>query len=364
MAPYRFPVFSALNEKYDLEVLFCYKRGNDRFWSTDMGNHSFKYKVLRGIPLGIRGRRIYFNPTVVFKVFFNRPNVVIITLNSETIITTYLAYLSCRTIKCPYALWIAHHRFRYYKPRGILEKTLYSLYMRLEKKLVKQSQSTIAYGQITKDYVVEDLGKNESNVFIGTQVWPEKKEFISRNFFMNPFKFLFIGYINQRKRVRDLIDVFMQLKGNDIELIIAGEGPESKFLEERAKGDERIRFTGYVEGVDKEKLLNEAHVFVMPSKFDNMPNSIIEAMSYGLPVIATKECHCPEWLKENALIFDTGDKVALLKHLNYVRKSPSVLSKMSSKAIELAKVYSVPFAVNTFSSAIENALYKKHSDIG
>lgn len=360
ITPYRLPVFNALKERYEAKVLFCYERGEDRFWSSKIDGDGFKYKVQWGIPLRIRGRRIYINPLIVLEILFNRPNVVILTLNYETIITTYLAYLTCRVIKCPFSMWIADNRFRLYKPRNLLEKSIDSSYRFFRNNFLKHAEAVIAYGQITKEYVVNSLGKSEDKVFVGSQVWPVKKELVSRDYFKNPFKLLSIGYINQRKRIIDLIDVFMRLKGNDIELTIAGEGPEREFLEKRAKGDERIKFTGYVEGVDKERLLNEAHVFIVPSEFDHMPNSILEAMSYGLPIIATEECACPEWLESNSFTYNAGNKEALNRFIVRLINDRNLAEKMGRESFALARKYDVKFALNAFSKAIE--MSKKYKE--
>jgi glycosyltransferase involved in cell wall biosynthesis len=353
IAPYRLPLFNALKERYDVKVLFCYERGDDKFWSSKIGDDDFKYKVQWSIAFHIYGRKIYINPLIVLEILLNPPNVVILTLNYETIITTFLAYLTCRITKTPYCMWVPDNRNRVFKPTNRIEIIIDSLYTLLKKNLVKRSKAVIAYGRITKEYVVKSLGKSEDKVFVGSQVWPEKKELISRDYFESPFKFLYLGYTRQHKRIKDLIDVFTQFQENYIELIIAGDGPVKKSLEDYAMGDERIKFTGYVEGADKEKLLKVAHVFVLPSEHDNLPNSIIEAMSYGLPIIATEECACPEWLESNSFTYNAGNKEVLKRFIRRLIDDRNLAEKMGRESFALAKKYDVKFALNAFSKAIE-----------
>lgn len=73
-------------------------------------------------------------------------------------------------------------------------------------------------------------------------------------------------------------------------LLVVGEGPEQEALLEHARAlkvADAVRFTGYVANDDVAPYYRAADVFVLPSEFDNSPNVVLEAMSCGLPVVAT-----------------------------------------------------------------------------
>ncbi len=73
-----------------------------------------------------------------------------------------------------------------------------------------------------------------------------------------------------------------------ITLIIAGDGPELESAQayvaaERVEG---VRFTGFVRGAAREELYRSADIFLLPTQHgEGMPNTVIEAMAYGVPVI-------------------------------------------------------------------------------
>lgn len=72
-------------------------------------------------------------------------------------------------------------------------------------------------------------------------------------------------------------------------LVIIGDGPERGRLEALAKSLEfdsaTFQLPGFVD--DTEGYYRHAHVFVLPSKWEGLPNVVLEALSYGLPVVAT-----------------------------------------------------------------------------
>jgi glycosyltransferase involved in cell wall biosynthesis len=76
-----------------------------------------------------------------------------------------------------------------------------------------------------------------------------------------------------------------------IRLIVAGDGNERRNLEKITKQlqiDKRVQFLGWVSGNKKTSLLKNADVFCLPSTNDAFPISLVEAMAYGVPVVAVK----------------------------------------------------------------------------
>lgn len=74
-------------------------------------------------------------------------------------------------------------------------------------------------------------------------------------------------------------------------------------------------FQGWVNGEKKERLLNMADAYILPSYNEGLPISILEAMSYSLPIISTNVGGIPEILKngENGFIMSPGDKDAMYR---------------------------------------------------
>jgi glycosyltransferase involved in cell wall biosynthesis len=103
------------------------------------------------------------------------------------------------------------------------------------------------------------------------------------------------------KGLHDLIDAFKKFPV-DWTLVIAGDADHetaySRKLRQMASGDERIILTGYITGEPLNQIYSHAGLFVLPSYHEGLPIALLEAMSYGIPVLvsdipANKEIKLP-----------------------------------------------------------------------
>ncbi|MBN2071701.1 MAG: glycosyltransferase family 4 protein [Candidatus Krumholzibacteriota bacterium] len=99
---------------------------------------------------------------------------------------------------------------------------------------------------------------------------------------------LFTGRLSRQKNLDILLEAMEQVARPGLKLLIAGKGPERERLERIASKETlngSVSFLGPVE--DPEILYRAADIFVLPSREEGMSNSLLEAMSSGLKVIAT-----------------------------------------------------------------------------
>lgn len=103
---------------------------------------------------------------------------------------------------------------------------------------------------------------------------------------------LFAGRIEYYKGLKYLIKAMKIINEKvDITLIIAGDGKERKKMEELSeKINIKAKFIGKVKHEDMSRLYQKAAIVCVPSLADNSPITIYEAMSYGVPVIASNVC--------------------------------------------------------------------------
>lgn len=125
--------------------------------------------------------------------------------------------------------------------------------------------------------------------------------------------FLFLARLVQDKNPNDLISAFNKAKIKGYKLVIAGNNPSNeeyvRHLHALAQGNPDIVFTGAVYGDDKEMLLRNAFAFCIPSTIEGLSISLLEAMSYRLPVIASDIPANREVLEEDKAVWVRPENV-------------------------------------------------------
>lgn len=118
---------------------------------------------------------------------------------------------------------------------------------------------------------------------------------------------LYIGRLSQEKGAHTLLKAHAMM-GDKVDLVVAGTGPLEKELKEKFPG---ARFTGHITGEALRTTIENASVVVVPSEwYENCPMSVLEAMAYGKPVIASNIGGIPELVVhgETGLLFEPGIK--------------------------------------------------------
>jgi glycosyltransferase involved in cell wall biosynthesis len=145
-----------------------------------------------------------------------------------------------------------------------------------------------------------------------------------------------IGAVGVRKGHFDIVDAAARMRGEPVRFVFAGEdewGGETTALRERARTlgvQPSIDFLGTVTGPRKWALLAESDVFLLPSRGENMPNAVLEAMAAALPVVCTAVGALPEMLDEGALFVPFGDAEAIAQALRTLAANPARRAAMGA----------------------------------
>lgn len=171
-------------------------------------------------------------------------------------------------------------------------------------------------------------------------------------------KLLYVGRVSREKNLADLAESFRRLhaKGCDLELVVVGDGPYRKQMEESLQGYPAT-FTGYQEGEDLSTLFASADLFVFPSTTDTMGNVVLEAQASGLPVIVSdqggpKECLLPG---VTGHVYPGEDIDALTRTIEQMTADTRQLRDMGVRAREFVESRTHAQSFRSFWSLHENA---------
>ena len=139
--------------------------------------------------------------------------------------------------------------------------------------------------------------------------------------------------LHRRKGLDVLLDAIKLLSAQNTEtphLVIAGDGKEMENLQRQVADlglDDKVTFCGTVFGHQKHWLLRNCRLFLQPSRAEGMPLTVLEAMAYGKPVIATRIAGIIELItdRQSGFLAEAGDSVSL---------SQAILALLRDKKID------------------------------
>lgn len=149
-----------------------------------------------------------------------------------------------------------------------------------------------------------------------------------------PGRLLFLGRLGHRKGTYDLLSALGQIDRASLWLCGDGEIDACRETVQKLGLEKRVEFLGWVRGADKERLLREASVYVLPSYREGLPMSVLEAMAAGLPVVSTRIGGIPEAVTDGVegYLIDAGDTTALADRLHRLSAAPQQAAAMGRAA--------------------------------
>lgn len=177
-------------------------------------------------------------------------------------------------------------------------------------------------------------------------------------------RFIFTGRFDPQKDLSTLITALAALPPeHQWTLDLVGDGPERPALEKQTRHAAlagKIRFHGWVTPEQARAFLQQAEVFVIPSKQEGMPLAVLEALRASLAVVGSDIGGLADVLRPgvNGLSFPAGDTHALRECLSRMIAAPDFLRAMRNGSRELAR----EFDIQKIASAYEALLSRVVSD--
>jgi glycosyltransferase involved in cell wall biosynthesis len=181
-----------------------------------------------------------------------------------------------------------------------------------------------------------------------------------------PPRIVFLGILGQRKGVDVLIDALAKVAGEGLawQAVLGGNGEVAAAQEQaqRLGIADRISFPGWVGEEEVHRYLSDGDIFVLPSRAENQPVAILEAMARARPVIATRIGAIPEQVAdgETGLLVEPGDVDSLAAALRTLIADAPRRSAMGAAGLDrFARFFSVESCASRFADLYRSSVAKR-----
>ena len=199
------------------------------------------------------------------------------------------------------------------------------------------SDKVIVLGNYWMNQMSEIVSKDKLVVLYNGVDIPEKNQYSENN-----KNIVYFGVMNKNKGIYDLIETIEKINDkldNSIKIRLCGKdltGDVERLIDEK-KLNNRIYYLGWIDGEKKEQELKNAMISVLPSYYEGLSMTIIEAMSYGIPVITTNISTMNEILNNEKFLFNPGDTEKFGELILYLASKKEERNKISHSEYERVK---------------------------
>lgn len=157
-------------------------------------------------------------------------------------------------------------------------------------------------------------------------------------------RLLFLGAINDNKGIFDLVETIRanaeRWRGR-IKLTIGGGGETPRLLQAINGLEDLIRYAGVISGPEKDRIVADSDVAVLPSYIEGLPMFILESMAVGMPVISTPVGGIPSIVENgvNGILFPPGNHQALAEAIDTYLENPQIMAAHAAESLSRIAPY-------------------------
>lgn len=177
---------------------------------------------------------------------------------------------------------------------------------------------------------------------------PELTRAVLQKLGLIPGYALFVGSMDRRKGITDLLDAWGLLAGQgkpvpDLVLVGSGGGAQLNVDNEIARRglSSRVRALGRVSDNDLVAVYTSASVFVFPSLYEGFGLPVLEAMACGTPVVTTNVSSLPEVAGDAAILVEPGSPARLAEAVRRILQDQTRRSELVARGLARVKRFSV-----------------------
>ena len=210
------------------------------------------------------------------------------------------------------------------------------LYEWIEESIMKRADKVIAVSGVMKNELEKTKIKSilvENFLSLDENILQEDKG--------SGINLLFAGRLSPEKGCSVLIKALKEFHSENLSITVAGDGIEREALEKEAK-ELNVKFLGFQKNILG--LMAQHDALIIPSFREGQPLILIEALSLGLPVIASRVGGMPELIEneKNGILFPPGDFKELARILNGIEvQLPLLKWEARKRSISYRKRFSV-----------------------
>ena len=184
-------------------------------------------------------------------------------------------------------------------------------------------------------------------ILIGVKT--QKKKLLNNSFNLKDKYILYVSHFYRYKNFEQLILAYSKLPKNIISkfrLKLVGNFSDKQYVQSLQQISKKMNIydkIDFISGINSKSLdlmYKNASLFVYPSRIENCPNILLEAMSFSLPILAGKTPPMPEFSKKAAKFFEIDNPQDLSKKIMKLLKSKKKLNKMSKLSYARSRIYS------------------------
>lgn len=208
-----------------------------------------------------------------------------------------------------------------------------------ESRIAKYADEIIVLNRFDQEYFKKRWDRDSNLIHNGVEDPVFKKPEIIKKYGLDGKDYiLFMSRIVPEKGLHTLIKAF-KMVDIDKKLVIAGKGVHTSDYEEKihklVADDQRIIFTGAVDGDEKAELYSNAYAYVLPSTIEGQSIGLLEAMSYGLPCIVSDIPENLDVIGDAGLTFEKESIESLVDTLLRLDKA------VRDKKVKETKMYTI-----------------------
>lgn len=237
-------------------------------------------------------------------------------------------------------------------PELTSEKIESKKYLKILKESCNRADIIVTVSEYSKNDIIRYLGVDSKKIRIVSpgieleeyeKVKEEEIKKIKEKYKLNERFILFLGTLEPKKNIINIIKGFERANLKNIKLVIAGgKGWKyDKIFEtyENSLYKDKIQILDYINEEDKIALYKQAKLFIFPSLYEGFGMPVLEAMAAGTPVITSNISSLPEVTGNAALLVNPHDIDEIAKAIEEVMSNKKLEEEMIREGLEQAKKF-------------------------